>query len=509
MNRSVEEVGREVASGSLFLSAGDFVANCVAAVGSIFIARLLGPSDYGLVSVALIFPIMLAGLTDLGISEALIRFTASERRERYITIGLFFKLAVGASSALLMYFFAAPIASCVLLRPHLEPLLRILSVYVLSNVVLGAVTPALIGLGRYGNRAILLVVQNALRVSVTLILILFGLGVQGAVLGFSATYAISAGLGIIMLRRGSGLSFAQAKITDLKTMISYSLPLYAPVLLSLPLGQYYNLLLAWFVTNEEIGNYNIAMNLLTPLALVGGSISTAIFSAFSKSLSRDKANTALNKTILYSAIIIAPISLTLIVFSQPITQTVYGGGYALAPQYLSLLAMGGLYSVLGSYVLGSYFKSAGATRRNLQVSLISAAVTAPLAFPLVMHLGIVGSIASSLAGSLVATVYALHIVKTRDSMDVKVLQAARAAAPSLAAAGTSALAMFFVGDLWAKTAIGIIAYSLTLVLTIPVAIDMRDIRGLRVLTSDLKFVGKVWEKALSMELKLAELIQGG
>jgi len=505
---SPEQLGREVTSGSFLLSAGDLFAKAIAALGSMFIARLLCPSDYGLISVALIFPTMLSGLTDLGISQALIRFTASSKPERYIAAGIFFKLVAGTFSALLIYFFAGPIASLVLVRPYLEPFLKVLSVYIVSNVVLGSVTSTLVGLGRYGINAILQVVQNTLRVIVTLFLILSGMGLYGAILGFSVSYAISSVLAFAILWRYSGLPITQPNVTALKPMLLYSLPLYAPVLLSLPLSQYYNLLLAWFVTNDQVGNYSIALNLLTPLALVGGSVSTAIFSAYSKSPKRDKSGATLNKTILYTTIIMTPISLSLIVLSQPITYIIYGESYGLAPQYLSLLALGGLYSVLGSYVIDSYFKSAGATTRNLQVSLVGTAVAAPFALPMVMHFGIAGSIASGLTGNLVASIYALCILKARDSTHVNVFQAARALLSPLTAAGISALAMLPLTDFWAKTAIGATAYLLTLALTMPAVVGVEDIRNLKALASTLKLVGRISDKGLSLELKLAELIHG-
>ena len=46
------------------------------AVGSIVVARLLGPAGYGAVSMTLIYPTMLSGLADLGLSTAVMRFAA-------------------------------------------------------------------------------------------------------------------------------------------------------------------------------------------------------------------------------------------------------------------------------------------------------------------------------------------------------------------------------------------------------------------------------------------------
>ena len=127
---------------------------------------------------------------------------------------------------------------------------------------------------------------------------------------------------------------------------------------------------------------------------------------------------------------------------------------------------------------------------------------------MVMHFGIAGSIASSLVGSLGAILYALYILKKRDSIHIEVFKAARALAPPLSAAGISALAMLSLSNIWAKTAVGATAYLLALALTMPIAVDIKDIRNLKALTSDLKFVGKISEKALSLELKIARLMQG-
>ena len=66
----------KVASGGMVLSAGNLAYSVVSAVGSIAIARLLGPADYGVVGIALIYPMMLSGLADLGLSTAITRYAS-------------------------------------------------------------------------------------------------------------------------------------------------------------------------------------------------------------------------------------------------------------------------------------------------------------------------------------------------------------------------------------------------------------------------------------------------
>ncbi len=53
----------------------------ILAIASIMIARLLGPSDYGLYSIALIIPSLMLMFTDFGVDSALTKFSAQYKAE--------------------------------------------------------------------------------------------------------------------------------------------------------------------------------------------------------------------------------------------------------------------------------------------------------------------------------------------------------------------------------------------------------------------------------------------
>lgn len=104
--------GERVAKGCFLLSSGNTLATAISAVGSIVIARLLTPAEYGLIGIALIFPLMLSGLLDLGLSTAFVRFPSlSKDANKYVTTGLTFKLLVAVASGLSIFLFAGALAS--------------------------------------------------------------------------------------------------------------------------------------------------------------------------------------------------------------------------------------------------------------------------------------------------------------------------------------------------------------------------------------------------------------
>ncbi|MEM4369351.1 MAG: oligosaccharide flippase family protein, partial [Desulfurococcaceae archaeon] len=61
-----DQVELRIASGTLVLSASQLVALLLGVAFSVVIARLLGPEDYGLVGVSLMYPTMIVSILDLG-----------------------------------------------------------------------------------------------------------------------------------------------------------------------------------------------------------------------------------------------------------------------------------------------------------------------------------------------------------------------------------------------------------------------------------------------------------
>ena len=112
------ETVRGSARGSLLLMTGQIVSTIVSALTIIIVARLLGPDQYGVVTVVMV-PISLALLLqDLGVNTALTRYIALWRSEGrqgdvqvLVRVGLTFKAAVAGVIALSYWIGAGAIAS--------------------------------------------------------------------------------------------------------------------------------------------------------------------------------------------------------------------------------------------------------------------------------------------------------------------------------------------------------------------------------------------------------------
>ncbi|MEM2261641.1 MAG: oligosaccharide flippase family protein, partial [Ignisphaera sp.] len=72
--RGLFNIAEESIRGVLALFTGDVLSTIILAIGSILMARFLGPEGYGLYSLSLVIPTIMLSLIALGIDHAVIRF---------------------------------------------------------------------------------------------------------------------------------------------------------------------------------------------------------------------------------------------------------------------------------------------------------------------------------------------------------------------------------------------------------------------------------------------------
>jgi len=477
------------------------------AAGSIVVARLLGPSDYGLISLSLVFPSLLVSLVDWGVSSALIRYAAEDRdlAWRFAEIGTMFKVAVGAGSALAMALSADFIATEVFGRPYISELIAVASIYAFGISLFQVATQLLIGLGMLGKSAALTVSQAVVKASSSITLVLVGFGVWGAMVGHSYSFLLVGVAGLfVALRLTHGIrgSAQPGRTQALKRMMGFGIPLYLGSLVGTLVFQYQNFLLGLFSLDEEIGNFRAAGNFAALPTLIVAPLSTALFQAFSKSSNPGSQETMIQYSVKYSTLLVAPVALAIASLSGPLVELIYGTRYALAPFYVVLNMMSYLYVALGSVVIGNYFSGLGDTKKNLQITFVTASVTAFSGWILAARLSVSGVILAALLGGLVGQLYALRLLRRHYGTSVEVKQMLKVLAPALVAGLlTHVILLALPSNCVLRLLAGSISFIGIWLIAAPFlqAIDQDDLRNLQTLTRDLRLLGKPLSILLGLE----------
>jgi len=516
----IVEVAETSARGGFSLFIGNASSTVILAIGSILIARFLGPSGCGVYSLSLVAPALLGSLISLGIDSAVIRFPAKFKAESRpeLTLGILssaltFRLITGAMMSLLCFLCSDFLAAHLLNRPEIGFYVKLASILVLFQTLFNLVYSAFIGLDRAWSSSLINALMSMIKASTAPMLIILGLSVTGAIMGHILGYAVAGVIGTFLLYLGPCKTLKSLKnmgedggfLENLGMMVGYGLPLYLSSILLLVMGQYQLILLTYYVSNVEIGSFQAAVNLASLLVIVVTPIATALFPAFSKlSLEDQELRRFFNLSVKYSSLLVIPTAMAVIFLSGELVNVTYGGGYRLTALYLPVYASTFLLTGLGYGIIDSFFNGVGETRLTLRIYLVSLAVFIPLAPLLTAIYGVLGMITALLVSNLARTIYGLALARKRFRVYLSLQEQLRIYLSSaLSSLPILMLLSLRLGTL-PNLVMGPALYLLTYLTLTPVlkAIDEQDLQNLKQIFRKVKFVQPMIKLAISYESRL-------
>jgi len=519
LSHKLVEIAEDSARGGFFLFTGNAISLLILAIGSIIVARLLGPENYGLFSLSLVVPSILASLIDLGVNPALTRFSAKLRTEgksqlaaNMLKSGFLFKLATGISMSTLCLTFSDAFATHILNRPGMGFLIRLTSLLILFQTVFATLNSSFIGLDKMEGNALIMNLQAMVKTATSPLLVVLGFSVVGALAGHITSYGIAGLAGSLILLKyykslgklPSNSSFS----SSLRVMLGYGFPLYLSALLGLFLGQYQTITLAFFASNAEIGNFNVAMTLTSLINVLIFPLG-ALFPAFSKiNPDNGELRRVFKLCAKYTALLIIPATVIVAILSKDIVYTLYGYSYGSAPFFLQLYILTFLYSGLGSMVLSYLFNGIGETKVVFKSSLINLLIFLPLAPTLTIPYHVPGLIVASLVSGLLSLAYGLFIAvkKIHVSLDLKASLSIYLASFASAIPVFALLHILPFNNLL-NLAINGTMFLFTYLTILPLtgAIHQPDLENLILIFGNLKIVWPLLKPVLAYEAKLLSI----
>jgi O-antigen/teichoic acid export membrane protein len=377
-------------------------------------------------------------------------------------------------------------------------------------VIFITATSAFVGLDRAEYNAVATNIQSFSKTIIQIALILLGLGLTGAVIGHVASFVVggAAGLSILfVILRGKDDTKGGHEVREvLKTLVRYGAPLYVSLLLTGFIPAYQNVVLAIFTTDADIGNFRAAQNFAALMAVIAVPITTALLPAFSKldsSTVQDiKAFFKLSNK--YTAMLIVPITVLLIVYSTAIIQIIYGSTFASAPLFLATYCLLYFLVGLGYLTLASFYNGLGETRISMMISLITFLLLAILSPVLTSAYGVSGLIVAFLAGSAAGTVYGSYTARRRFHIEFDMASLAKTYLVSIVAAFPSLLMLRLVSSPFVNLVVGGFLYLLIYVTLVPLAkvVSLPELQMARAITQKIPLLRFIARPIFQYEGKL-------
>jgi O-antigen/teichoic acid export membrane protein len=301
---------------------------------SIILARLLTPSEFGVVAVAMVVMVVCWQLTDLGTSAVIIQ---REVIDDTLVCSLFwFNLAVGASLSGAAFAGAGPLAA-LLGQPHAAPAIRVLAAVSVVAAV-GNMHHALIRRTmQFGRLATITVANAATNLVVGISLALAGAGIWALVLGTLAGVAVST---VTAWWFEPWRPSATLSLRRLREVARFGIHIFWSNALAVVFGQLDKVIISRLLGGAPLGTYAVAQRtVMSPVSAVSGAVSTVSLSAFARGQNDPaKLRSGASRALGVVALVVLPSMVGLAALAEQAVAVVYGPQWEAAVPVVMVLA---------------------------------------------------------------------------------------------------------------------------------------------------------------------------
>lgn len=326
-------------------------------VTSVMLARLLGPSGYGLIALVSLVLSIVDTLGDFGLTmsavRAISRALGPEPEHARRLAGAFFSLGLIANSlaALGGILLAGPIARVILERPEAELYLRLAMIGLFSVAFNGFVTAVLQSLGRFGRLAAVQVLSAVTYlIGIVGLAVLDRLDIATVVLLGALNPLVGFVVGLRFLPPGFFSiteAFTRPARRGWRELMSFGKWLWISSILSLLASQLDLLLLGRWASPVVVGIYALAFNLAMKMDILNQAHLTVVLPSVSALRTPGEMRTFIFRSLTRSTMLAVGLALA-IPFVRPFISTFYGTEYVGAVPVLFVLVVVVLFDLVTS-----------------------------------------------------------------------------------------------------------------------------------------------------------------
>ena len=417
-----ESLGAKTAKMASYLLLGKLLSFVLLAIAFVVVARVLGPSEYGVYTLAIAIIGIFSAFGSFGIDSATNKFVSEYVAKRepdkigpLISNSLYIVLAVGVVLTIVAFAAAGPIAVQAMHAQGYQYLVEIASIIVLISMVFYVSYSALVGYGNGRRVGVAIITQAAFQSSFSVALVLLGFGALGPIIGLIVGMLAGASVSLYYIFIGGNAHASAPDRREMSRILHFSLPIAGSNVITSLVSNLTMVILGLLATSIIVGNFGVASKLGSMVDIVIGSISISLISAFSSvSQSKDsgkRSSAFFNSAIHYAMIFSAPMLLFIAVLAKPFSYVAFSGVYSLAPMYMLIMSLGILVGLVGSYA-SVMFISSGKTRRLFKYNAIMSAVQIVSIPFLIYYFGGVGAaMVLYVVGPVVADVLYLYGIR--------------------------------------------------------------------------------------------------
>jgi O-antigen/teichoic acid export membrane protein len=381
---------------------------------TVLLGRYLGADDLGLYKMIFTLHGIAMVIATIGIPAAMIKYVAEFKDDKtkfnqIVSSGVITSLFLGIGFTVL-FFISACLFAGIFNMPRLSGLIQILSPVFLFALLGGALLGMFNGLREMKKHAAGMIIQGILTVIVTVVLIYYGFGVAGAVIGIVLSSVGSCAYLLFLSRRYFRITLEGYRQTTGR-LLKFGAQISGANAIGMINYQADIVLIGLFLTATDVGYYAVAIGLSRFFWIIPSAIQTITYPATSEYWAKNDhpaLQKMIDKSLKYTACILLPIGLGVGFFAREIITLIFGDGFGYAVLPLQILTVGsvvfGLVNAVGGSITG-----VGRPDIGLKLVGITATVNIVLNILLIPYFGIVGAAIATTISLSVATLLGLFL----------------------------------------------------------------------------------------------------
>ena len=383
---TIAALRQETLSGIKWVFLSSVSQRILGIVTTVFLARLLNPSDFGLFALAFVLIDGFGLFKSLGVDSALVR--QKERVEEATDTAFCLIPLIGFSLAAIL-FVVAPLASALLKNPQLSPIVRTLSAIFVFSCLAQIPTILLQKRLLFWKKGVSELASNLSYSVVAVTLAFLGFGVWSLVYAYLLKTVVLMVMVWLFSEFRPRFRFRKDLALD---MLHYGKYIFGGSLLLFLKNECDNVVVGRLLGLSALGFYALSFNISSfPSEYIIGRMFSVFFPVFSKLQDNEEALCrGFLKSLKLISLIAVPFGLAVVALSPLFLRVVYGPKWLPAAEVLRLLAIGGIFkAVAGS---GSpVFLAKGRSRLDFWINLIHVGLFFALIVPLTHLFGLSGA----------------------------------------------------------------------------------------------------------------------
>ena len=396
----------------------------LAFVITVILGKMVGAEDLGIYRLILTIYGLIVLVASIGIPSAVIKYVAELKDNKseileIVNTSTILMFSTGIVLSTICYLLAGTIAqlfNTLALKPLLNVLVFIFPFALINNTMLGLLN----GLRYMKKYALIIVLKGLIGVLITLLLVLHGFEVRGAVWALLVSEITISGV-LLYMNRAFIKIFHRVRMDTISLLTKFGAQIFGADAINILNKQLDIILIGIFLVPREVGYYAAAVSLSRFFWLIPASIQRITYPATSEYWSKgniDALNNMINKSIKYTSIILVSIGIAVFIFSDYIIAIFFKKEFVHSTLPLKILLIGTVIRGSIAQPIGASLTGIGRPDLILKLTLFMILTNGLLDIILIPGMGIIGAaIATSVSLSFGAII---NLVLVRKYIDIKI-----------------------------------------------------------------------------------------